>query len=57
MLLYPLYYDTMSLTSLKIIQEFHLLLSFVENNIFYLDFKNQDSVQITEGLGIGDSYN
>ena len=31
MLLYPLYYDIISLTSLKITQAFHLLLGFAEN--------------------------
>ena len=30
MLFYPLYYDTISLTSLKITQAFHLLLAFAE---------------------------
>ena len=31
MLFYPLYYDTISLTSLRITQAFHLLLGFAEN--------------------------
>ena len=33
MLFYPLYYDIISLTSLKITQTFHLLLGFAENQI------------------------
>ena len=35
MLLYPLYYDIISLTSLKITQTFHLLLGFAENQIVF----------------------
>ena len=35
MLFYPLYYDIVSLTSLKITQVFHLLLGFAENPIDY----------------------
>ena len=35
MLFYPLYYGIISLTSLKISQAFHLLLSFVENQIVF----------------------
>ena len=54
-LFYPLYYDIISLTSLKITQEFHLLLGFAENQIIFWDFKIQNSVQITKGLGYGDS--
>ena len=33
MLFYPLYYDIISLTSLKITHTFHLLLGFAENQI------------------------
>ena len=39
MLLFSLYYDILSLTSLKITQEFHLLLGFVENQTVFWDFK------------------
>ena len=31
MLFYPLYYDIINLTSLKVTQAFHLLLGFAEN--------------------------
>ena len=51
MLFYPLYYDRISLTSLKIIQTFQLLLDFTENQGVFWDFKIQNSVRITEGLG------
>ena len=54
---YPLYYDIISLTSLKIIQAFHLLLGFAENQGVFLDFKIQNSVRITEGSDNGDSDN
>ena len=57
MLFYPLYYDTISLKSLKITQAFHLLLGFAENQIVFWDFKFQNNVQITEGLDNGDSDN
>ena len=57
MLFYPLYYDIISLTSLKIIQAFHLLLSFAENHIVFWDFKIQNSVWITEGSDNGGSDN
>ena len=57
MLLYSLYYDIISLTSLKITQKIHLLLNFAENQGVFLDFKIQNSVQITEGLENGDSDN
>ena len=57
MLLYPLYYDIISLTSLKFIQAFHLLLGFVENQGVFWDFKIQNSVRITEGSDNGDSDN
>ena len=49
MLFYQLCYDIISLTSLKIIQEFHLLLGFAENKGVFWDFKIQNSVWITEG--------
>ena len=57
MLFYPLYYDIISLTSLKITQVFHLLLGFAENQIVFWDFKTWDSVRITKGSGNGDSDN
>ena len=41
-LFYPLYYDIISLTSLKIIQAFHLLLGFAENQGIFWDFKIQN---------------
>ena len=46
-----------SLTSLKIIQTFHLLLDFRENQGVFWDFKIQNSVWITEGSGNRDSDN
>ena len=49
MLFYPLYYDIISLTTLRITQAFHLLLGFAKNKIFFWDFKIQNSVRITEG--------
>ena len=39
MLLYPLHYDVINLTSLKITQAFHLLLGFAKNQIIFWDFK------------------
>ena len=39
MAFYPLYYDIISLTSLKITQAFHLLFGFVENQFVFWDFK------------------
>ena len=57
MLFYLLYYDIISLTSLKIIQAFHLLLGFAENQHVFWDFKIQNSVRITEGSDNGDSDN
>ena len=57
MLFYSLYYDIISLTSLKIIQAFHLLLGFAENQGVFWDFKIQNSIRITEGLNNGDSDN
>ena len=41
MLFYSLYYDIISLISLKITQAFHLLLGIVENQISFLDFKGR----------------
>ena len=52
-----LYYDTISLTSLKITQAFHLLLAFAENPIVSWNFKIRNSIRITEGLDNGDSDN
>ena len=49
MLSYPLYYDMISLTSLKITQEFHLLPGFAENSIVSWYFEIQNSVRITKG--------
>ena len=58
MLFYPLYYDILSLTSLKITQAFHLLLGFAENQVIYLDFKKiRTSVWITKGSDNRDSDN
>ena len=53
MLFYPLYYDIISLTSLKITQAFHLLLGFAENQRI-LKF---ESVRITKGSDNGDLDN
>ena len=57
MVFYPLYYDIISLTSLKIIQAFHLLLGFAENQGVFWDFKIQNSVWITKGSDNGDLDN
>ena len=57
MLFYPLYYDIISLASLKIIQSFHLLLGFAENQGIFWDFKIQNNDRITEGSGNGDLDN
>ena len=57
MLFYPLYYDIISLTSLKITQAFHLLFGFAENSIVSWYFKIQNIVRITEGSDNGDSDN
>ena len=57
MLFYPLYYDIISLTSLKITQAFHLLLGFAENQGVFWNFKIQNSVRITKGSDNGDSDN
>ena len=56
-LFFSLYYDILSLTSLKITQAFYLLLGFVENQTVFLDFKIQNSVRITEGSDNEDSDN
>ena len=55
MLLYPLYYNIISLTSLKIIQAFHLSLVLTENQGVFWNFKIQSNVQITEGSDNGGS--
>ena len=53
MLFYPLYYDIISLASLKITHEFHLLLDgFAENKLIW-DFKSWNNVQITKGSDNG----
>ena len=52
MLFYPLYYDIISLTSLKVTQGFHFLLVLLKKY-----FNTQNSVWITEGLDNGDSNN
>ena len=57
MLFYPLYYDIINLTNLKITQAFHLFLGFAENQIGFRDFKIQNRVQITESLDSGDLDN
>ena len=57
MLFYPLYYDIISLTSLKTTQVFHLVLGFAENQIVFWDFKIENSTQITEGSDNGDLDN
>ena len=57
MLFYPLYYNIISLTSLKITQAFHLLLGFAENPIVSWYFEIRNSVRITEVSDNGDSDN
>ena len=57
MLFYPLYYDIISLTSIKITQAFDLLLDFADNQGVFSEFKIQNRVQITEGSDNGDSDN
>ena len=57
MLFYPLYYDIISLTNLKIPQAFHLLFDFAENQIVFWDLKIRNSVRLTEGSDNGDSDN
>ena len=54
---YSLYYDIISLISLKITQAFYLLLGFAENQIMFWDYKTRNGVQITEGSDNGDSDN
>ena len=56
-LFYPLYYEIISLTSLKIIRAFHLLLGFAGNSIVSWYFKIRNSVRISEGSDNGDSDN
>ena len=57
MLFYSLYYDIVSLKSLKTTQAFHLLLAFAGNQIIFWDFKIRNSVRITESSDNGDSDN
>ena len=57
MVLYPLYYDIISLISLKINQMFLLLFALAEYQIVFCNFKIQNYVRITEGLDNGDSDN
>ena len=57
MLFYLLYYDIISLTSLKITQAFHLLLGFAENQIVFWDFKIRNNIRRTEGSDNGNSDN
>ena len=57
MLFFSLYYDILSLTSLKITQAFHLIPGFVENQTVFWNFKIRNSVRITEGSDNGDSDN
>ena len=52
-----LYYDIISLLSLKITQAFHLFLSFAENQGVFSNFKIQNSIRITKGSDNGDSDN
>ena len=56
-LFYPLYYDIISLASLKITQVFHLFLVFAENQVVFRDFIIRNSIRITEGSDNGDSDN
>ena len=55
MLFFSLYYDIISLISLKITQAFYWLLAFVENQTVFWDFKIRNIVWITEGSDNGDS--
>ena len=57
MLFFSLHHDILSLTSLKTTQAFHFLLSFVENQTVFWDFKIRNSVRITKGSDNGDSDN
>ena len=57
MLFYSLYYNIISLRSLKITEAFHILLGFAENQTVFLDFKIRNSVQITKSSDNGDSDN
>ena len=56
-LYYQLYYNIISLASLKFTQAFHLLLGFGENVFVFWNFKFQNSVCITEGSDSGDLDN
>ena len=57
MIFFSLYYDIISLISLKITQVFHLLLGFAENQTIFWDFKIRNGVRITEGSDNRDSDN
>ena len=57
MLFYPLYYDIINLTNLKITQAFHLLLDFAENQITFWDLKIRNNIWIIEGSDNGNSDN
>ena len=57
MLFYPLYYDIISLISLKITQAFYFSLGFPENQGVFWGFKTEISIRITEGSDNGDSDN
>ena len=57
MVFYPLYYDIISLISLKITQMFLLLFALAEYQIVFCNFKIKNNVRITEGLDNGDSDN
>ena len=52
-----LFFSLYCLISLKITQEFHLLLSFAESQAVFWHFKIRNGVRITEGLDNGDSDN
>ena len=54
MLIYPPYYDVISLTSLKITQAFFY---YLEIKLSFWNFKIQNTIQITEGSDNGDSDN
>ena len=56
-LFYPLYYDIISVTSLKVTQAFHLLLDFEEIQVVFMDYKIRNSIQITKGSDNEDSDN
>ena len=54
---YPLYYDIISLISLKIIWSFHLLPGFAENQGVFWDYRIQNSIRLTEVSDNGDLDN